>query len=58
MNILTLYLIYRVMNVKLKTKKLKSGKEAFYLSYYDPETKTRSKEYLGLYLFDKPKNEL
>ena len=45
------------MNVKLKTKKLKSGRLSFYLSYYSPETQKRHKEYLGLYLLDKPKNE-
>ncbi|MDH5381475.1 MAG: site-specific integrase, partial [Cyclobacteriaceae bacterium] len=46
------------MNVKLKTKVLKSSKLSYYLQYYDPETRKRSKEYLGLYLFDKPKDEL
>jgi len=46
------------MNVKLKTKVLKSDKLSYYLSYYDPSTRKRSKEYLGLYLFDKPKDEL
>ena len=45
------------MNVKLKTKKLKSGRLSFYLTYYSPETQKRHKEYLGLYLLDKPKNE-
>ena len=46
------------MNVKLKNKKLKSGRLSFFLQYYHPETKKRFKEYLGLYLIDKPKDEL
>jgi len=46
------------MNVKLKSKKLKSGKVSLYLSYYNPNTRNRKKEYLGLYLFDKPKDVL
>lgn len=46
------------MNVKLKTKKLKSGKVSLYLSFYNPDTQKRKKEYLGLYLFDKPKDVL
>ena len=46
------------MNVKLKTKKLKSGRISLYLSFYNPNTQKRKKEYLGLYLFDKPKDVL
>jgi len=45
------------MNVKLKTKKLKSGRLSFFLQYYHPETRKRFKEYLGLYLIEKPKDE-
>jgi len=44
-------------NVSLKTKKLKSGRLSYYLQYYDPDTKKRWKEYLGLYLITKPKDE-
>jgi integrase len=46
------------MNVKLKSKKLQSGRISIYLSYYNPNTQKRKKEYLGLYLFDKPKDVL
>ena len=46
------------MNVKLKSKKLKSGRFSFYLSFYNPSTRKRKKEYLGLYLIDKPKDVL
>lgn len=45
------------MTVKLKFKKLKSGRLSFFLQYYHPETKKRFKEYLGLYLLEKPKDE-
>ena len=44
-------------NVKLKTKKLKSGRLSYFLQYYDPGTKKRWKEYLGLYILPKPKDE-
>jgi hypothetical protein len=40
------------MNVKLKTKLLKSGRISYYLTYYDPGTQKRYKEYLGLYLIE------
>ena len=46
------------MNVKLKTKKLQSGKVSLYLSFYNPNTRRRKKEYISLYLIDKPKDIL
>ena len=45
------------MNVRLKTKALKNNRLSYFLHYYDPGTRKRHKEYLGLYLTDKPKNE-
>jgi len=45
------------MNVRLKTKSLKNNRLSYYLQYYDPGTGKRHKEYLGLYLIDKPRNE-
>ncbi|GJM29227.1 MAG: transposase [Cyclobacteriaceae bacterium] len=45
------------MNVRLKTKILKNNRLSYYLQYYDPGTGKRHKEYLGLYLVDKPRNE-
>ncbi|MFY0652491.1 MAG: site-specific integrase [Cyclobacteriaceae bacterium] len=44
--------------VKLKTKNLKSGKESLYLQYYNSDTGKRRKEYLGLYLIQKPRKQL
>jgi len=45
------------MNVRLKTKALKNSRLSYYLHYYDPGSRKRHKEYLGLYLIDKPRNE-
>jgi hypothetical protein len=45
------------ITVNLKCKKLKSGKSSYYLQYYNPLSRIRHKEYLGLYLIPKPKNE-
>lgn len=47
------------MKVTLRRKKLKNNKESLYLDIYLPETgKKRTKEYLKLYLFSKPKTKL
>ncbi len=45
------------MNVRLKTKALKNNRLSYYLHYYDPGSRKRHKEYLGLYHIDKPRNE-
>lgn len=47
----------RGTTIHLKTKKLKSGKLSYYLHIYHPLTRKRHKEYLGLYLHLKPKNQ-
>ena len=47
----------RGTTIHLKTKKLKSGKLSYYLQFYYPLTGKRLKEYLGLYLYPKPKSE-
>jgi len=44
--------------VRLKTKKLKSGKLSYFLQYYFPHTRKKKKEYLGLYLFPDPKDPI
>ena len=44
--------------VKLKTKKLSSGRLSYFISFYDSGSNKRWKEYLGLYLICKPKNPL
>ncbi len=47
------------MNIALRKKVLKSGKTSLFLDYYLPKAKQkRRKEFLKLYLFDKPKNKL
>ena len=46
------------MTIKLRTKKLKDGRISFYLLFYNPVDRQRRKEYLGLYTFIKPKDEL
>ena len=45
------------MNVRLKTKALKNNRLSYYLQYDDPGTGKRHKEYLRLYLIEKPRNE-
>jgi len=45
------------VNVRLKTKALKNNRLSYFLQHYDPGTGKRHKEYLGLYLIDKPRNE-
>ncbi len=42
--------------VVLKTKKLKDNRLSYFLHFYNPVSKKRHKEYLGLYLFPKPKD--
>lgn len=44
--------------VKLRTKKLKSGKLSYYLQFYFPHTRKKKKEYLGLYLLPNLKNPI
>ncbi|WP_035085437.1 site-specific integrase [Aquimarina latercula] len=47
------------MNVTLRRKKLKDGRESLYLDYYVPKAKqTRKKESLKLYLLKNPKTRL
>lgn len=44
------------IKVQLKTKKLKDNRLSFFLHFYNPTSRKRRKEYLGLYLFIKPKD--
>jgi hypothetical protein len=44
------------IQIILKTKKLKDLRLSYYLQVYNPDTKKRRREYLGLYLFSKPKD--
>lgn len=49
--------------VKLRRKPITQGRETLYLDYYppirDPETmKMIYKEYLGIYIFQEPQNEI
>lgn len=49
--------------VKLRRKPITQGRETLYLDYYppirDPETmKMIHKEYLGIYIFQEPQNEI
>ena len=46
------------MTVKLRTKKLSDGRISYFLLYYNPVDRQRRKEYLSLYTFIKPKDEL
>ena len=45
--------------VKLRTKPIKGNRQTLYLDFYPPIQKTNGKitrrEFLGLYIFDKPK---
>ena len=43
-------------SVRLREKKLKSGRLSLYLQYYNSDTNKKKKEYLGLYLIPKPKS--
>ncbi|MEP1093537.1 MAG: site-specific integrase [Cyclobacteriaceae bacterium] len=45
------------IQVNLRTKLLKDKRLSYYLHFYNPATRKRRKEYLGLYLFSKPKDE-
>ena len=45
------------IQVNLKTKKLKDNRLSYFLHFYNPSTRKRRKEYLGLYLFLKPQDE-
>lgn len=44
------------IQVNLKTKKLKDNRLSYFLHLYNPATRKRRKEYLGLYIFLKPKD--
>lgn len=44
------------IKVQLKTKKLRDNRLSFFLHLYNPTSRKRRKEYLGLYLFSKPKD--
>jgi integrase len=49
------------MKVNLREKKLKNGKRSLYLDFYPPiisDGKQTRREFLSLYIFDKPKTEL
>jgi len=48
----------RGTSVKLREKKLKSGRISPYLQFYNSDTHKRKKEYLGLYLIPKPKTQI
>ncbi len=45
------------IKVNLRTKQLKDKRHSYYLHYYNPITRKRRKEYLGLYIYNKPKDE-
>lgn len=45
-------------SVRLREKKLKTGRISLYLQFYNSDTNKRKKEYLGLYLIPKPKDQI
>lgn len=45
-------------SVRLREKKLKTGRISLYLQFYNSGTNKRKKEYLGLYLIPKPKDQI
>ena len=45
-------------SVRLREKKLKTGRLSLYLQFYNSDTNKRKKEYLGLYLIPKPKTQI
>ena len=49
------------MKVNLREKKLKNGKRSLYLDFYPPviaDGKQTRREFLSLYVYEKPKTEL
>lgn len=50
------------IKVSLRQKKINDGRKSLYLDFYPPIIKSNGKssrrEFLGLYIYEKPKNEI
>ncbi len=45
------------ISLKLKLKALKANRSSYFLHVYDPSSRKRRREYLGLYIHTKPRNQ-